>query len=115
MLILRWAKAMHHIAANITVYIDNQLLVGRSGAQGRYGILYPELDGDFLGLALEEMPKRVGAPFSISKRMPRSLWKISPLLDGQDLPREPDQGAAGRDAETDLRTFQSAALPLHRQ
>ena len=68
MLILRWAKAMHHIAANITVYIDdNQLLVGRSGAQGRYGILYPELDGDFLGLALEEMPKRVGAPFSISE------------------------------------------------
>ena len=68
MLILRWAKAMHHIAKNITVYIDdNQLLVGRSGAQGRYGILYPELDGDFLGLALEEMPKRVGAPFSISE------------------------------------------------
>ena len=68
MLILRWAKAMHHIAENITVYIDdNQLLVGRSGAQGRYGILYPELDGDFLGLALEEMPKRVGAPFSISE------------------------------------------------
>lgn len=68
MLILRWAKAMHHIAGNITVYIDdNQLLVGRSGAQGRYGILYPELDGDFLGLALEEMPKRVGAPFSISE------------------------------------------------
>ena len=68
MLILRWAKAMHHIAQNITVYIDdNQLLVGRSGAQGRYGILYPELDGDFLGLALEEMPKRVGAPFSISE------------------------------------------------
>ena len=68
MLVLRWAKAMHHIAQNITVYIDdNQLLVGRSGAQGRYGILYPELDGDFLGLALEEMPKRVGAPFSISE------------------------------------------------
>lgn len=67
MLILRWAKAMQHIAENITVYIDpKQLLVGRSGAQGRYGILYPELDGDFLDLALEEMPKRVGAPFSIS-------------------------------------------------
>ncbi len=67
MLILRWAKAMQHIAENITVYIDpKQLIVGRSGAQGRYGILYPELDGDFLGRALEEMPKRVGAPFSIS-------------------------------------------------
>ena len=67
LLILRWAKAMRHIAENITVYIDeDQLLVGRSGVQGRYGILYPELDGDFLDLAIEELPKRIGAPFSIS-------------------------------------------------
>lgn len=67
-LILRWSKAMKHIAENITVYIDdNQLVVGRAGAQGRYGILYPELDGDFLDLAIEQLPKRVGAPFSISE------------------------------------------------
>jgi formate C-acetyltransferase len=39
---------------NITVYIDdNQLIVGRAGSQGRYGILYPELDGDFLDPAIE--------------------------------------------------------------
>ena len=50
-LTLRWAKALKHIAENMTVYIDDhQLLVGRSGHQGRYGILYPELDGDFLDL-----------------------------------------------------------------
>ncbi len=68
LLILRWSKAMKHIAENITVYIDdNQLVVGRAGAQGRYGILYPELDGDFLDLAIEQLPKRVGAPFSISE------------------------------------------------
>jgi len=67
-LILRWAKAMKCIAENITVYIDeNQLLVGRSGCQGRYGILYPELDGDFLDLAVEQLPQRVESPFNISQ------------------------------------------------
>ncbi|MEG6616707.1 glycyl radical protein [Peptococcaceae bacterium 1198_IL3148] len=67
-LILRWAKALKHIAANITVYIDDhQLLVGRSGCPGRYGILYPELDGDFLDVALEMLPQRVESPFNISQ------------------------------------------------
>jgi formate C-acetyltransferase len=66
-LVLRWAKAMDHIARNITVYIDdNQLLAGRAGCQGRYGILYPELDGDFLGLAIEELPKRKESPSYIT-------------------------------------------------
>ncbi|WP_425805522.1 glycyl radical protein [Desulfitobacterium sp. Sab5] len=65
-LVLRWAKALKHTAENITVYIDDhQLLVGRAGVQGRYGIIFPELDGDFLGLAIEELPKRVESPFNI--------------------------------------------------
>ena len=65
-LILRWAKAMMNVAQNITVYIDeDQLLVGRAGVQGRYGILYPELDGDFLDLAIQELGKRDVSPFII--------------------------------------------------
>lgn len=68
-LILRWAKALKHIAENITVYIDDyQLLVGRAGTnRGRYGILYPELDGDFLDLAVKNLPNRVESPFDISQ------------------------------------------------
>ena len=66
LLVLRWAKALKNVAENITVYIDDdQLLAGRCGCQGRYGILYPELDGDFLDLAIEQLPQRK-APFSIS-------------------------------------------------
>ena len=66
-LILRWSKALKHIAEHITVYIDDhQQLVGRAGSPGRYGILYPELDGDFLGLAIEQMPTRVESPFNIA-------------------------------------------------
>lgn len=65
-LVLRWAKAMYNVAEKITVYIDDdQLLVGRAGAQGRYGILYPELDGDFLDLAVKELDKREVSPFII--------------------------------------------------
>jgi|AGTN01.1.fsa_nt_gi Pyruvate-formate lyase len=66
-LVLRWAKALHHIAENITVHIDDdQLLAGRVGKPGRYGILYPELDGDFLGQAVTELPRRSRAPFGIT-------------------------------------------------
>lgn len=68
-LVLRWAKALKKIAEHITVYIDDkQLLAGRCGCQGRYGILYPELDGDFLGQAVEDLPSRKASPFSIDKK-----------------------------------------------
>ena len=53
-LVLRWAKALMNVAKNITVMVqDDQLLLGRCGGHdGRYGILYPELDGDFLDIAV---------------------------------------------------------------
>ncbi len=64
---LRWAKALYHYASNTTVSIEeNQLLAGRSGKPGRYGILYPELDGDILGDAIKQLPARKTSPFGIS-------------------------------------------------
>jgi len=66
-LVLRWAKALAHIAANITIYIDDhQLMAGRCGCQGRYGILYPELDGDFLDIAVKDLPTRKSSPATIT-------------------------------------------------
>lgn len=84
-LILRWSKALKHIAENITIYIeDNQLIVGRSGYEGRYGILYPELDGDFLDLAIEQLPKRTESPFDISKEDADIIVKeIAPYWKGK--------------------------------
>lgn len=65
---LRWAKALYYYAENATVYIEeDQLLVGRAGKPGRYGVLYPELDGDILGDAIEKLPGRETSPFGISK------------------------------------------------
>ena len=66
-LVLRWAKALMYYAQHATVYIDdNQLIVGRAGKPGRYGILYPELDGNVLGEAVRRLPEREYSPFNIS-------------------------------------------------
>lgn len=56
-LVLRWAKALMHIAQHITVYIDDdQLIVGRCGTdKGRYGILYPEVDGSIMARTLRDL------------------------------------------------------------
>ena len=64
---LRWAKALYNIASNITIYIDDfQLLAGRLGCKGRYGILYPEIEGDFYETFLEKLGEREGGTASIS-------------------------------------------------
>ena len=84
-LVLRWAKAMKHIGEKCTVYIDDhQLLAGRAGVQGRYGILYPELDGDFLDMAIEELPTRTASPFSISAEDARIVVEeVAPYWKGK--------------------------------
>lgn len=85
MLCLRWAKALKHIAENITVYIDeDNLICGRGGVKGRYGLLYPELDGDFLGIAIEDLPNRTESPFSISEADARIVVEdIAPYWKGK--------------------------------
>ena len=89
-LVLRWAKALKHIAENITVYIDDyQLIVGRSGHQGRYGILYPELDGDFLDLSIEQLPQRIESPFNISQEdADVVITEVSPYWKGKTFHEE---------------------------
>lgn len=67
LLTLRWAKALKHVAENITVYItEDQLLAGRAGQFGRYGILYPEIDGDFYSVVMKDLHLREKSPFKIS-------------------------------------------------
>ena len=84
-LVLRWAKALYHIAAELPVYVDpDQLLVGRAGCPGRYGILYPELDGDFLDDAVRDLPKRTQSPFVISEADARVVVEeIAPYWKGK--------------------------------
>ena len=52
--VLRWAKAIRHIMENISVEImPDELIVGRAGPAGRYGILYPEIRCSWLRQTLE--------------------------------------------------------------
>ncbi|MCW7752969.1 glycyl radical protein [Desulfobotulus sp. H1] len=82
---LRWAKALMHIARNMTVYVqEDQLLLGRAGCDGRYGILYPELDGDFLDIAVRDLPTRSQSPATITEEDAKLvIEKISPYWKGK--------------------------------
>lgn len=84
-LILRWAKALLHYAENVTIYIDDkQLLVGRAGKPGRYGILYPELDGNILADAVSRISHRETSPFDITAENTRIIMdEISPYWQGK--------------------------------
>ena len=74
-----------HVAEHITLAIEpDELIVGRGGTAGRYGILYPELDGDFLAEAVENLPQRQGAPFTISAEAARTARdEIAPYWQGR--------------------------------
>ncbi len=65
---LRWAKALKHIAENISVTIfDDELIVGRPNNWfGRYTLVYPELDGSIMKMGAEAFLKNQGSPDSIS-------------------------------------------------
>ncbi len=57
--VLRWALALEHVLKNIEITIgEDDLIVGRCGPPGRYGILYPELRGAWLEKGLESLPSR---------------------------------------------------------
>ncbi len=66
-LTLRWAKALMNAARKMPVYIeDTQLIVGRLGRDNcRYGILYPELDGDFYKSVLDDFASRENPPIRV--------------------------------------------------
>jgi formate C-acetyltransferase len=85
LLTLRWAKALKHVAENISVYITpDQLLAGRVGKLGRYGILYPEIDGDFYIEVMKDLPNRAKSPFRISDEDMKTLVEeIAPYWEGK--------------------------------
>lgn len=84
-LILRWSKALLHTARHITVYIDeDQLIAGRGGYPGRYGILYPELDGDYLDTVIKDLPSRGQSPFDLTEEDSAIIVnEISPYWKGK--------------------------------
>src|SRR5512136_1551360 len=68
-LVLRWAKALQHIAENISVTIfDDELIVGRPSTWfGKYSLVYPELDGTIIrdGAKAFIEAREAGAPDAV--------------------------------------------------
>lgn len=129
-LILRWAKALRKYAEKSTVVIeDGQLIVGRGGKAGRYGILYPELDGDTLGINIEKLPERKTSPFDISKEAAEIVKReIEPYWKGKtyheelikSLPEDtrkltcnPDEEASSRFIVNETSSFRSSIQWVH--
>src|SRR5512139_260545 len=67
-LVWRWAKALQHIAENISVAIfDDELIVGRPNTWfGRYSLVYPELDGTIIQAGAEAFIAAKGAPDAVA-------------------------------------------------
>jgi formate C-acetyltransferase len=58
-LVLRWAKALKHFVEKVPVMIfPDELIVGRPNTWfGRWGIVYPELDGSVMPAGVEMFRK----------------------------------------------------------
>ncbi|MBR1757904.1 MAG: glycyl radical protein [Lachnospiraceae bacterium] len=129
-LIVRWAKALLYYAKESTVHIeDGQLLAGRGGTAGRYGILYPELDGDTLGINIEKLPGRVTSPFDISEEAAHIVkTEIEPYWKGKtyheelakSLPEDtrrltynPDEESSSRFIVNETSSFRSSIQWVH--
>jgi len=67
-LIWRWAKALLHIAENISLHIgEHELIVGRANdREGRYGLIYPELEGGFLDKVID-LAREGKAPYTFTE------------------------------------------------
>ena len=66
--VLRWALALKHVLENISIFIgEDDLIVGRCGPPGRYGILYPELRGAWLEKGFKSLPTRREGRFIITE------------------------------------------------
>ena len=66
-LVLRWAKALKHVAENISITIfDDELIVGRPNTWlGRYGLVYGELDGSLMRAAADLFVQNAGKRGSV--------------------------------------------------
>ncbi|MGN0433897.1 MAG: glycyl radical protein [Bilifractor sp.] len=127
---LRWAKALLLYAQKSSVVIeDGQLIVGRGGKASRYGILYPELDGDTMGSNIERLPGRDTSPFDISAEDARivrdeieSYWKGKTYHeelvksfpeDTRKLTCNPDQNHTSRFIVNETSSFRSSIQWVH--
>lgn len=90
-MVLRWALALKHIAENIPINIGkDDLIVGRGDSHpGKYGILYPEVDGAYMDCLRGQLSQRAESPFDLSDEVAKLLEEeISPYWKGKTFPEK---------------------------
>lgn len=76
-LVLRWAKGIQHVCENLPVFIGkDDLIVGRCGPLGRYGILYPELEGAYFAQMGDIPEKDDDRPYILEKEDIRIIKEV---------------------------------------
>ncbi len=84
---LRWGKAVRHMLENIDVCIEpHELIVGRCGPSGRYGILYPEVRSKWLEQVIEAYEAGDALSYTITEEEAKQLKEvIIPFWKGRTL------------------------------
>lgn len=85
-LTLRWAKALMNVAQKMPVYtkIPSSSWAVWAPTRGSYGIVYPELDGDFYEGVLADFATRENPPIRIDKEnIPVLLGEIGSYWKGK--------------------------------
>ena len=85
--VMRWAKALENVMNKIPVYIgSDELIVGRCGPPGRYGLIYPEYRGGWLKQAVTYLPTRKEGGFVLTEEDIRVIKEeIAPYWEGKTL------------------------------
>ena len=82
--VLRKAKALANILANMSIYIeDDQLIVGNQASQNRAAPIFPEYSFDWVIDELDHFDKRSGDVFGISEDTKEKLRSIQPYWKGK--------------------------------
>ena len=82
--VLRKAKALKNILANMSIYIeDDQLIVGNQASQNRAAPIFPEYSFDWVIDELDDFEKRTGDVFEISDATKDKLRRIQSFWKGK--------------------------------
>lgn len=83
-MILRRAKALEKVLANMTIVIrDDELIVGNQTRKPRSAPVFPEFSIKWLLKELDTLPKRKGDVFLVSEEVKKCLQEIAPYWEGR--------------------------------
>lgn len=85
-LVLKKAKTLEHILANMTIVIrDNELIVGNQTTAPRSAPIFPEYSTKWIADEFERLPKRKGDSFDISDDTKDKLTEAFKYWDGKTV------------------------------